>query len=210
MTKIQKLSLKSFDLIEFGVSGVTKKEIEIIRKNIKKPLILAARGEKLTVTTAQRYLTAIKNNWDWIDIDVKSSPLLLGKILREIEKAHKQKMKTKFILSLHDSTSTISTRMITDWIEKMRKMGKNIPTLPKVVTKIVEWQDMVRIRNIALSYTKRKIGIILHGSGENSRESRMLQAIAGSAITYLCLSKKLATAKGQWTIEEWNRTIRAL
>lgn len=208
--RIQKLSPENFDVVEFGVESVIKKDLANIRKKISHPIILAARGKKLTAQKIMRYVAAIKNGWDWVDIDIQSNRDHLQKIIKEIEKARRQKRNVKLILSMHDSDATVSTRMIIDWIEEMRRIGKKVPALPKVVTKIIEFQDILRLRNIALSYAKRNIGIILHGSGEKGRESRLIQAIAGSAMIYLCLNSRLRTAKGQWTIADWNRTMREL
>lgn len=204
--RLEQLPKEDFDLIEIGLKSVTEASIKIIRASIHVPLILASRGRKLTEKGVRLYEQAIKNGWDWIDVDMQSSEVLLKPL---IKKLHKEKESTtKLILSVHDPILTTSTRMIEEWIEGARILGKNVPTLPKIVTAIVEPRDIFRIQKIALDYSRRHIGIVLHGQGNQSRESRLLQATSGSAIAYLSLRDSLATAKGQWTIKDWNRTIR--
>ena len=207
MRRLEGLPHGGFDVIEVGIGrrSLLEASIKAIRESTSYPLILAARGKKLTGARVKTYEQAIRHGWDWIDVDMESEKKLLQSL---IERLQKKGTKTKLILSVHDLILTTSTRMIEDWIEHVRTLGKEVPTLPKVVVKIVELQDILRIRNITLKYAKRNIGIVLHGQGEKSRESRLIQATAGSAVTYLCLSKKLSTSKGQWTIADWNRRIR--
>lgn len=212
--RLKNLSPEDVDIIEISIKSVTENFLRTIRAHTVHPVMLASRGEKLTEKRVRMFEQAIENSWDWIDIDMQSSEKLIRELIGKLEKAHSAaKSKhpigeiTKLILSVHDPLLTTSTRMIEEWIEQARKLGKNIPTLPKVVTDIVETEDVFRIHKIALKYSKQKIGIILHGSGDQSAESRLLQATSGSAITYLCFSKELATAKGQWTIADWNRRM---
>lgn len=208
LKRLKSLPSDGYDVLEVGIKSVTEASLSLMRKLTVLPIMVAARGGKLTAKRVRLYEQAVRCGWDWIDVDMQSSEKLLKDLLKKLEKAHHRKSRAKLILSVHDSVFTTSTRMIEEWIETARMLGKNIPTLPKVVVKIVEFKDILRIRKIAMSYSKKNIAIILHGQGDYSRESRLLQAAAGSAIAYLSLRDSLATAKGQWTITDWNRTIR--
>ena len=207
MKRIENLPREGFDVVEMGLGrrSLSEASIRALRASTSYPLILAARGKRLTATRVKIYEQAICHGWEWIDVDMQSEKKILQLLIKRLQK---KGAKTKLILSVHNPILTTSTRMIENWIERARTLGKKVPTLPKVVVKIVERQDILRIRNIALKYAKRNIGVVLHGQGEKSRGSRLIQAAAGSAITYLCLSEKLSTSKGQWTITDWNRRIR--
>lgn len=202
------------DLIEIGIETMEKSEWETtlnhLREKITSPLLLAARGKILTAERLKIYEAAIDDGLDWIDVDFRSNKIYIKKLIQKLKKNLKRtnsaSSKTRLILSVHLST-TPPPKTMQKWIEDMRTLGKSVATLPKVATTITRSWDPFRLLQLIRIYEKKKIGIVLHGSGDQSAESRLLQATSGSAITYLCFSKELATAKGQWTIADWNRTI---
>ncbi len=173
-----------------------------IQSATKLPLVLASRGEKVTQETVKIYEAAVDAGWEWLDVDMTSPKKYIQQIIEKMKKR-----KTRLILSTH-LKNTPSISLIQKKIKQIEIYGKSLKAIPKVVTTITKEENLIILLQTLALFKKRPV--ILHGTGVKSRESRLLQATAGSAITYLCLKPKLATAKGQWTIEDWNRTIRAL
>ncbi|MFA7277624.1 MAG: type I 3-dehydroquinate dehydratase [Candidatus Gracilibacteria bacterium] len=204
---LKKIKKNTCDMVEIGIDTLNKSEWESSIRTIKStteiPLILAARGKKLTSKTKEIYQAAAKEDWEWVDVDGRSDKKIIKDLVEKLPHS------VHLILSVHLATTppVATTRK---WIEDMRKLGKKAPTVPKIVTTIKRSWDIFRLLQGIQEYEEKNIGIVLHGQGPESKESRELQAIAGSSIIYLCLSEKLATGKGQWTIEAWNRRIRTL
>ncbi len=202
ITRVKKIKSRECDLIEIGISSMKKTEWESAVAHMfnatKHPLMLASRGEKLTQETVQIYEAALDAGWKWIDVDMSSPKKYIQQLTEKIIKK-----KARLILSTH-LKSTPSISLIQKKIEHMH----TLKAIPKVVTTITKEKNLITLLHTLALFKKRPV--ILHGIGVKSRESRLLQAAGGSAITYLCLEPKLATAKGQWTIDDWNRTIRAL
>lgn len=214
LKRIRKLPKSGYDLIEVGLESMEEgdwnRAMKEIRSAVHAPLILAARGEKLTRKRLEVYMEAVRQGWEWIDVDGHSREKDLSILFKDVDKNDKSKKRIQVICSYHEPRSTISTSSIVQRIEKMRRTGKEVLLLPKVVVSRTDTLGVIQLLSIAKSYADRQVSVILHPSGTKSRESRLLQAFAGSAIVYLSLRKDLETAKGQWTIKDWNRTIRTL
>lgn len=204
---LKKIKKNTCDIVEIGIDTLSKSEwrssIKQIKNVTKIPLMLAARGKKLTGKTKEIYGAAAEEGWRWMDIDGRSDKKLIKDLIKKFPDD------IRLILSIH-LASTPSITTMKKWIKDMRKVGGKIPVIPKVVTKIKKPQDASRLLQGIEECKKGNVDIVLHGQGPDSKKSRELQAIVGSGIIYLCLSEKLATGKGQWTIDAWNRRIRTL
>ena len=228
--KLRKITKKTAELIEIRLDHLKNPDLAEILKNAKLPVIISTRNER----NWEKYLEAAALNVAYIDVDISlPEKFFLQELLKNNEMRGSKELstelyeavqrggsdevdnavhifqkflknkKTKLIISYHNYKKTPSETDLKNILRKMLDRGADIP---KIATQIKTENDNIRLLNL-LAKEMKKTKLIVHGMGEKGKTSRILAALLGSEISYLAISQKNKTAKGQWTLREWNEIV---
>jgi 3-dehydroquinate dehydratase type I len=147
---------------------------------------------------------AVALGTDYVDIEVRTEEALIRDLVGEIVK---RRGRTKWIISHHNFSGTLSLRALRRKFDECKGTGADVI---KIVMYAHTMEDNLRVLGL-IPYAQRKgQNIIAFCMGEVGRISRVMAALLGSYFSYASLDKGTESAPGQLTIEEMKGISRIL
>jgi len=186
LDKVQEVS----SMVELRVDGMnlTKKDLLLIRKKVKKEAILTSRNK-------ENILMALDLGFDLIDIDLS---MISGLDLSE-------KMKKKIILSFHDFEKTPEVNRLKLLVDQMKKFNTGII---KIATVVKSDRDIKNLFQILINKKENEKMIII-GIGKKGQITRIFGPLLGSFLTFAS-TKFGVSAPGQIDIEKMKNIYKLL
>jgi len=173
------------------ISDFSEEKMSEIMKKKKTPIIYKWQGNNKNLKIV------LKNNIEYIDIDLKTEKSIIHKI-RELSP------KTKIIMSFHDFKKTPSDSDLKKIISKMKT--KKVDIL-KISTFANDFSDNFRIFKILSDLSEKGEKAICICMGEKGKFSRIAGHLLGNYLMYAPLDKKDITAEGQLTVKELKKCL---
>ena len=186
LDKVQEVS----EMVELRVDdlNLTKKDLSLIRKRIKKETILTSRNKEII-------LNSLNLGFDFIDVDLSMiDQLKLSK-----------KDKTRIIVSFHDHKRTPGISHLKLLVEQMRKLEIRVI---KIATVINDNQDIKNLFQILLN-KKESEEMIIIGMGKKGQVIRVFGPLLGSFLTFAS-TKFGKSATGQMDIEKLRKIYKLI
>jgi 3-dehydroquinate dehydratase-1 len=186
LDKVQEVS----SMVELRVDGMnlTKKDLLLIRKRVKKEAILTSRNK-------ENILMALDLGFNLIDIDFS---MISGLDLSE-------KMKKKIILSFHDFKKTPGVNRLKLLVDQMRKFNTG---MIKIATVVKNDRDIKNLFQILIN-KKENEKIIIIGMGKRGQITRIFGPLLGSFLTFASTPFG-GSAPGQIDIEKMKNIYKLL
>ncbi len=200
---IEKAEDSSADLIEVRLDCLENySELADLVAHGKTPKI--ATNKKPSGTEKERQqtlLSAAKNGFDYVDLDLSSQKL------KEAVKEVKARG-AKCILSFHESNSnnSLSLSELNDILERGISSGADVC---KIVTTAKRMEDNLTLLQFT-SAASAKTKIVCFGMGRLGKVSRLLSPAFGGFFTFAALERGRETAPGQMTVQEMRSAYELL
>jgi 3-dehydroquinate dehydratase type I len=147
----------------------------------------------------QTLLTAAKNGFEYVDIEL-TSPNLKDAV-REVKS-----LGAKPIVSFHDFAKTLSLSELNSVLEREIASGADVC---KIVTTAKRVEDNLTILNFTSTACNRA-KVVCFAMGELGKVSRLLSPLFGGFFTFASLERGSETAAGQMTIKEMKAAYKLL
>ena len=147
----------------------------------------------------QTLLSAAKNGFDYVDLDLSSQKL------KETVKEVKARG-AKCILSFHDFNSSLSLSELNSTLKREISSGADVC---KIVTTAKRMEDNLTLLQFT-SAASTKTKIVCFGMGELGKVSRLLSPAFGGFFTFAALERGSETAPGQMTVQEMRSAYELL
>lgn len=198
---IEKAEDSSADLIEVRLDCLENySELADLVAHGKTPKI--ATNKKPSGTEKERQqtlLSAAKNGFDYVDLDLSSQKL------KEAVKEVKARG-AKCILSFHGFNSSLSLSELNDILEREISSGADVC---KIVTTAKRMEDNLTLLQFT-SAASAKTKIVCFGMGRLGKVSRLLSPAFGGFFTFAALERGRETAPGQMTVQEMRSAYELL
>ncbi|KKP41266.1 MAG: 3-dehydroquinate dehydratase, 3-dehydroquinate dehydratase I [Candidatus Peregrinibacteria bacterium GW2011_GWC2_33_13] len=189
------------DFFEVWLDQFKKIDYKKLRNATPKPLIAVCKGiselgnfKGKEADRVKILENAIKNNFDYIDIDIHLKKELIQKLI-------KNKGNSKIIISYHNFKQTPSLKVLSKIFEKAVKMNADVI---KIATFANKYSDNLVIFQLIDKIKKQKKNqIIALCMGEKGKISRIIAPKLGSLLTFIPITPNKLTAPGQLTLKEY-------
>ncbi len=197
------------DVVEIRLDGMRDPLIAACIASLAKPVLVTHRpaweGGLFTGSEEERInllFRALQWGARYVDIELRTSPELRTRILREAKKHG-----AEVIVSSHDFLGTPPTEQLGATLRQMINSGADIG---KIVVTAASPCDALRI--LALQEEAMAAGFPLcsFAMGAAGTISRLATLYLGGYMTYAALSKEQATAPGQITVQDLHTLLSLL
>ena len=197
LAQIQTL-LEGLEMAEIRLDrcALEDEEIDALFSDTDVPLIATCRLEEES-QAPELLERAIRSGAKYVDLEMEA-PAAVGRRIRQAC----QEWGTVLIRSYHNFENTPSQEVLLSLLDRARSFGGE-------VVKIVTTAHSKADNDVVLSlYDAADPGtLIAFCMGEEGRPSRLEALRRGAPFTYACLSPEEATAAGQWTVSEMQKTV---
>ena len=187
------------DLIELRADYLKEPKLAPLMKNRKKPFIITNRrkeeGGRYRGDGKERFeilKEAVELGAEYVDVEIRSRRSLLQDLIAN-------KLKTKIIVSFHDSQRTPSQKELRGLYDRMSRLGADVV---KIVTFAASWEDNLQVLSLIPFARKKKQEIVTFCMGEKGKLSRIFAPLMGAAWTYASSRRDKTSAPGQLTVGE--------
>lgn len=144
----------------------------------------------------ERLKQAVELGAHYVDVELSTEEALLREVVAEVRGRNGL---TRLIVSHHDLRGTPSIRELKRRLERCWALEADIA---KIVTKANTVDDNLKTLALLPYARRRNKPVIAFCTGEMGRPGRVLAALLGSYMSFVCLTKGLESAPGQLTAEE--------
>ena len=197
LSQIQTL-LEQLEMAEIRLDrcALEEEDIDLLFSQSDVPLIATCRLEEESQAPAilER---AILAGAKYVDLEMEA-PAAVGRRIREACRS----CGTVLIRSYHNFECTPPQEVLLSILDRARSFGGEVV---KIVTTAHSQADVQVLESL---YREAAPGtLVAFCMGEKGRQSRLDALKLGAPFTYACVSEEEATAPGQWTTEELQRTV---
>ncbi len=199
--ELVKKASKVADFIEIWIDTLTDKQVEILIKSSKKPIIVVCKTKSemgsFTGTDDQkieRLAFAANAGASYIDC---GSYVAQNKVSR-LKKILLQNS-AELIISTHYFKNSPSLFALEQHALKLYRRGADVV---KIATMIKSPIDTVNLFELASRLKKRNLPFVTVGMGPHSKIARVGCAVLGGEFTFAALDSQSVTASGQLTVAE--------
>ena len=144
-------------------------------------------------------LTAAKNGFDYVDIELAASNL------KEFT-TEASEHGAKVIVSFHDFEGALKLTDLDSILEREIACGADVC---KIITTAKRVEDNLTLLNFTAAACKRT-NVICFAMGEPGKISRLLSPLFGGFLTFAALERGLETASGQLTVQDMRTAYKLL
>jgi 3-dehydroquinate dehydratase-1/3-dehydroquinate dehydratase/shikimate dehydrogenase len=193
--------LEMVDVVEVRLDLMTVPEVAECCSLIRKPLLFTNRpiweGGRFPGFEDDRIrplFTAVEQQADYVDFELRADPLLRSQLLEAMESAP-----ARMIISWHDFKSTPAIEELSEILNQMIASGAHIGKIVSTAHSIADVLRMFEVQERALA---AGFPLSCFCMGNLGRISRFATLYLGGYMTYGALDARQATAPGQLSVQQ--------
>jgi 3-dehydroquinate dehydratase I len=197
------------DVVEIRLDAMGEVNLERLCRRIDRPLLLTNRpvweGGACGASEEERLLPlleAVAHEAAYIDLELKTAPLLRQRLLDKIDGA-----RTQLIISSHDFEKTPDATRLSETLRLQKQSGAHIG---KIVTMAHDHLDVLRVLHLQCEAKELDFPLIAFCMGEQGKLSRIITLLLGGYMTYAAPDEQQATAPGQLSVRRLKAALAAL